>query len=472
MEDIKRTIRRILNVLVSNVALIASSVVVSFIIPNILTIEDYGYYRTFSLYLTYAGIFSFGLTEGIVLKYGGSDYNELVREDFRTYFKWLLVINLFFSVTLSFISSLFINNEYRFIFYALSINIFALNISSHFQQISQITLRVKEYSFRRILQAILNVAIVMFLLFSANVLKNEVNYKMYIVLLVAMNIVLALWYIYTYRDISFGKSHKMFELEKDVFDLCKNGLPLLFANLSSAFFMILDRQFINIAYPNKTYAIYSFAYSMLSLITVATSAVHTIMYPTIKRVDYDSLKSSYKIASETVLLLLTLMLFSYFPLVVIVNTFIPKYIDSLSIFRIIMPCIVVSSTITVTMRSYYKALNESTRYFRLSIVAIVASFLLDLVCFFTIKTIESLSISSLFVVIAWYILCEDYLVKLFSLNRWKNLCYIILCFVAFFVASSLKNLIFGALLFLLVYLCLTYILYREDIRKMWVLYKK
>ena len=65
----------------------------------------------------------------------------------------------------------------------------------------------------------------------------------------------------------------------------KLGMPLLLANLCSTFLISLDRQFVSMLFTTEEYAVYAFAYSMLSLITVATSAVATVLYPVFKRMD-------------------------------------------------------------------------------------------------------------------------------------------------------------------------------------------
>ena len=63
-------IKNIIRVLLSNVATIISGIVIGFIIPKILSVRDYGMYKTFTLYMTYAGFFSLGIIDGIVLKFG------------------------------------------------------------------------------------------------------------------------------------------------------------------------------------------------------------------------------------------------------------------------------------------------------------------------------------------------------------------------------------------------------------------
>ena len=82
-----KTLKNIVFVALSNCSTIVSGIVVGFLIPKILSVYGYGMYKTFTLYTTYIGFFSLGIIDGIVLDYGGFNYDELNCEKFRSFFK-------------------------------------------------------------------------------------------------------------------------------------------------------------------------------------------------------------------------------------------------------------------------------------------------------------------------------------------------------------------------------------------------
>ncbi len=57
-----------------NIISIFSSVILALLLPKILSPDEYGYYRVFTLYVGYSGVFCLGLIDGIVLKHGGENY--------------------------------------------------------------------------------------------------------------------------------------------------------------------------------------------------------------------------------------------------------------------------------------------------------------------------------------------------------------------------------------------------------------
>ena len=140
-----KALKNIFKVIISNIAAILSGVVVGFLLPKIISVSDYGFYKTFTLYFNYLGVLSLGIIDGIVLKYGEKDYEDLDRQHFRSYFAWysLLQAAITFIIVLV---SLFLNEpDYKFIFLLLGVNLFPANATGYFQQISQIKHRMKSH---------------------------------------------------------------------------------------------------------------------------------------------------------------------------------------------------------------------------------------------------------------------------------------------------------------------------------------
>ena len=88
----KRFIKNIVIVLISNIISMLSGILIGFIIPKIMGVTEYGYYKTFTLYSTYIGILHFGFLDGIYLKFAGKQYEELYKEKFKTYTQFLFIM--------------------------------------------------------------------------------------------------------------------------------------------------------------------------------------------------------------------------------------------------------------------------------------------------------------------------------------------------------------------------------------------
>lgn len=458
----RKSFKDILMVTISNFTTILAGVITGFIIPKILNIEDYGLYKTFTLYSSYIGLLSLGIVDGIVLKYGNKDLEELELEKMRSIFSIYFSINVIFTLMIFFVCLTTLKNN-KVIFLFIALNIICTNITGYFQQISQITRNFKEYSFRNILKSFLNILIVLilFVMFKFNC---TINYKMYVLMLLISNYFLTIWYMFTYKELIFGKRNTINSIKNDMKLLIKNGFPLLIANLCSTLLLTLDRQFVNVLFENEIYAIYAFAYNLLSLVTVAVSAISTVLFPSLKRAEKSKIMNEYKDYVSLIALLIFLCISIYFPLSIFIRWYLPNYILSLGIFRTIFPGLVISSAISIIIQNYYKVLNISREFFKKSVFALIISFALNVIFYKIFKTPLSISVASIFSMIIWYISCDITLSKIIYVNNINNLIYMLIGIVIFYLCSNLNNWLLGFGLYILLIVILSFVFAKTAIK--------
>ena len=458
----KKPIKSILLVSLSNFFKLLSGVLIGFLLPKIMDVTEYGFYKTFSLYATYVGLFTIGITDGIYLYFGGFNYNDIDKKSFRSITLLYFIIETFFSICFLAVS-FFFTGEYRFILIFLSIFLIGNNISVYFQFISQITGRFKELSFRITIQSILNCGSVLILWILHKYTDVSVTFRIYTIIYCIINVVLSLWYIFTYRDITFGEHLSLKNETKAVWSLIKLGIPLLIANLCSSLILTIDRQFVSIFFSIEEYAIYAFAYNMLSLITTTISAISIILYPFLKKQNLDSSRNMYSDLSAIIICVLFLSIIVYFPLCWFVSWFLPKYISSLPIFRVILPGLVISSTISMVFHNYYKIENKEKIYFMITIAILIISIIANLIAYYLSKSTLIISVASIIVTMVWYIVSEVFFIKKYKIRWWKNISYIILMMVAFYSITLISKWWLAMIIYLVCFLVISFIFYRNII---------
>lgn len=459
----KRTIKDILKVSLSNVLKLLAGVLVGFLLPKIIGVTDYGYFKTFTLYSSYIGLLHFGFADGIYLLYGGKNYEELERSSFRLFTFFLILLELIIAVAGGFVALLLLEGELKFLFICLAFYLLSANITNYYQIISQVTSRFNELSLRTVIQSILTCIAVVALWITYKLDGNLLSYRIYTIIFVAISIILTLWYIYTYRDITFGKKQPYSEGKKTLFSFFKIGFPLLFANLCSTFILTIDRQFVNILFETDTYAVYAFAYNMLALITTALAAISTVLYPTLKRTNKETLKNNYVFLIRMILIMVFACLSVYFPLKWFVPWFLPKYIDSLPIFRIILPGLAVSSAISIVMHNYYKTEGKELMFFVKSIIILVLSGIANLVAYSIFKTTLSISIASIIVMVVWYAIIEEYFIREYKIKWIKNFAYMVLMSAGFYFITMWNNWWVTLLIYIGFFVVVTCLFYWNDI---------
>ena len=81
------------------------SALTTFVVPKLLGATNYGYWQLYLFYVSYIGIFHFGWNDGIYLRYGGSNYNDLDKDSLYEQFCIELTINYICLFEYLFISS-------------------------------------------------------------------------------------------------------------------------------------------------------------------------------------------------------------------------------------------------------------------------------------------------------------------------------------------------------------------------------
>lgn len=445
----------------SNFFVLLSGLLSSFLLPKIMSLNDFGLYKTFTLYISYAPIVELGFFEGIYLKYTGVNEENYDLHKFRAYFKVYIIINLIVTIFAWLLIIPIIGSDKKNIMLLVVIYALINNIIAYLQILSQCREKFDEYSkFNAFRSVMICCATIMFLIIDKILAYKD--YYCYINLYLFANLVVMIVYLYNYRNYVFGKSEKLMGLKKEYISFFKIGFPLLISNLCSTLILTLDRQFVNILFNSEDYAIYAFAYSMLQLITVLTSAISLVLFPALKKMKEDKLFSSFSVYENRLFIMASIFLLAYYPIEWVIRTFLPTYIKSLDIFLVILPTLGVSIVISVLIQNFFKVLKKTSIYFIVTLIVLVISFILNYIFYVIFKTMISISIASLVTSIFWYI------ISIFILKKWMDISmnynlikYVINCFI--FIVLNIYNI--NIMVHIIVLLITILILWGKDIRK-------
>ena len=457
--DNKRFLKNVFVVIISNVFSAISGILIGFVVPKILSVGDYGYYKTFTLYSTYIGLLHFGFIDGIYLKFAGQSYENLDKEKFRTYTRVLMLVEGIFSLIGMSISLFFLNTATFFIFIFVGLNIFLTNMTSYFEFICQVTMRFKQRSARKIILCTLNILSVGVLYLLYKFANSEITGLLYIEITCLIAAIILGWYIITYRHIVFGKANSIKEEKSNLIFFIKTGILLLFATLVAQFIFAVDQQFINILFDEETYATYAFAYNMINVILIATSAISVVFFPTIKQMSKESLVERYPLINSYFLIAVSFCLISYYPLEFIVRFFLDKYIPSLPIFLIVLPGAVISSNITSIKYNCFKAFDMIKSFFFISLIILALSIGADAAVYFIFKEPKYLAIASIVMMTIWFLFAEIYFYKKFKTPWVKNFLYMMVVIGAFYGISFIGNIYIELGVFFAAYCLITYLFF-------------
>lgn len=449
----------------SNLATIVASLASGFLLPKYMSIDDYAYYKVFSLYVAYAAILHFGFADGILLSFGGKKYEELNKEEMRCYSVSFILLELLVACVIIIVSAFALKSEYRFIGILIGIYTFSLNVTSYYRFISQATQRFDEMSIRNILQSVFKLAavIIPILLLNLGVL-NSFTYVIYISSLVGINVLLMIWYLYTYREITFGPRDSLNIHLVSFMEIFKLGILVTVAYEVSNLIFVADRQFVSLLFDTKIYASYSFAYSIIGLITTFIGAISTVMFPILKTLSDEALPRSYPMIMNLFTIFSMAALCVFYPLIIFVKWFLPDYISSIIFIKIVFPALAISSCITIIVSTYYKAIKKVNIYFKASVLALVLAILLNYLAYSCFKSAEAISVASVLTLILWYVTIGSHAAKLFGYNLGRQLIYMFVMISVFYVlVFSVSNYWLGLAINVVSYIVISLLFYHNEL---------
>ena len=428
MDPVKKDM---MGVAVSRGLSLTAGVVTGLLLPKLLTVSDYGYLKIFTLYLTYTALLHFGFVDGILLKFAGRDYEMLRREQLRTYTRFFALFQVAAGCALSVAGSLFQDPAYRFILRMLGVNMVLVNLTTYYQFISQATRRFSEYSAKQLLAAVFKAGLVIVLLILRSMGVLEVSYRLYIIALNGIDGVMLLWYVWIYRDITFGPGMPLKEQRGEIGELFKQGILLTLAYQVSHLVLVLDRQFVSVLYPTDTYAVYSFAYNLVMMLSVMISSLAVVLLPVLKRVEPERIKPYYRKTLSVTAILTGAALCCYFPLVGLIRWFLPEYEQSLSYLAAVLPALMYSSCISVVMFTFCKALEQNAGFFKTGCMVLGIGCLTNGAAYGLFRTPLAISYASLLTMAAWFLLQERQLYKHTGMKGRKEFFYLTVLAIGF-----------------------------------------
>ena len=460
MDPVKKDM---MGVAVSRGLSLTAGVVTGLLLPKLLTVSDYGYLKIFTLYLTYTALLHFGFVDGILLKFAGRDYEMLRREQLRTYTRFFALFQVAAGCALSVAGSLFQDPAYRFILRMLGVNMVLVNLTTYYQFISQATRRFSEYSAKQLLAAVFKAGLVIVLLILRSMGVLEVSYRLYIIALNGIDGVMLLWYVWIYRDITFGPGMPLKEQRGEIGELFKQGILLTLAYQVSHLVLVLDRQFVSVLYPTDTYAVYSFAYNLVMMLSVMISSLAVVLLPVLKRVEPERIKPYYRKTLSVTAILTGAALCCYFPLVGLIRWFLPEYEQSLSYLAAVLPALMYSSCISVVMFTFCKALEQNAGFFKTGCMVLGIGCLTNGAAYGLFRTPLAISYASLLTMAAWFLLQEGQLYKHTGMKGRKEFFYLTVLAIGFLTAARIVSSCWvGLAAYLVWFLAATWCFYRKD----------
>jgi len=341
---------------VFNVALV-------FVVPRLISVEDYGYWRMFGLYAGYVGFLHFGFADGALLRWAGRPWEE-VRQEVAPAVKYLVWQHVLVLLPLFVIAALALRGPLRLV--AIAVFIFAplYNVTATLQFGLQGARIFQPVAIATAAAAALMPA---FVLIWASRWQSNLREILVLYLLA--------WCLQLAFLLAWTKPWKSVALRSSATALAKgcvlSGWPIVLANTGMNLIQTADRLAASWAVTIQSFAQYSLAASAMAVPITFIQACSQVLFSHLAGVTPAERKRIYGASSRTMLIVWAILLPYYFALEIFVRRFLPRYVASLQYARVLLLGIPFLAVIQILQMSY-AYLNGRQRHFLVQTVAVLA----------------------------------------------------------------------------------------------------
>jgi len=371
--------------------------IVIFVIPRLVTVEDFGYWRVFLLYSGYAGFLHLGLVEGALLSWGGKPF-RIIRPALRSSLRFIFIQQVALLATGTLFCLILLRPKYWVV--SLAVLLFAAlqNITTLLLYVLQAT---REFGAVGIAVSIPSGGFLILVIVCYFI--KITDYRMLIVsyLLGWIFLLLFLWNrlqpLNSSAAVAIGSIGKQFII---------SGWPIMLSNLAYSVVQSADKIVVNATVSIYGFAQYTLAASMMAVPIAAIAAVSRVFFPHIAACAPEHHQKAYGVSAKLAFLCWSLTVPYYLVLARVLPIMLPKYIESLPYAKILLCGTVFLGSIQILQLSFSNIYGRQRKFLLSASVAVAASLLLALLAATQLHSLMAVAASQVAAGFIWWQLNE------------------------------------------------------------------
>ena len=451
----------------ANILTMLISIIMTLILPKFLGVTDYSYYQLYIFFISYVGFFHFGWIDGIYLKIGGMEYNDLEKSNYVTQFWMLNVLEIIIAAIISIFALFIIKNiDKSFVLISTSVCGVITILRTYLLFILQSTNRIKEYAkYTRVDRFIYFALVIVFLFLGFK------NYKIILYIDIFLKLVALVLCANKMKDIVFGKLNISKNTLLEIFENISIGIKLMLANIASTLIIGVVRFGIQKNWDIETFGKISLTLNISNLLMTFINAVAVIMFPLLRREEESNLPKIYVILRNTLMIFLYMMLIFYYPIKLILSTWLPQYADSLRYMALLFPICIYESKMSMLINTYLKSFRKEKSMLIINTISLILSLILTILSVFILNNLTWAILSIVFLLGFRCVIGELVLTKIMNILIYKDIILETVLTAIFIISSWFINNMFCSIIYTCFYLIYVFIK-RKDIKRTILLFKK
>ena len=439
----------IIKIFSSNLIKMMVTFITAFLVPMVLSVNSYGYYKVYTFYAAYIGILHLGYCDGIYLDYGGKDENSIEKERISTELATLFS----FSLGLALVGCVYGLIRHNFTIICLGLTVVPNIIYTFYSYVYQATGDFKKYTWMLNLSTIMNLVLNGLL-----VIFRISDYRLYICVCVIVQFVSFLAGTFFFGQSGWIQKSKF---SKSVFiRYIQMGSLLMIGNFAYTFFVGIDKWFIKFTLDITAFSMYSFASQMLTVVNMFITPISMTLYSNLSKKRDHLFEREIK---QLLVTLLMLMPIAIYIIIIIISTFMEKYSSAINLIALLLITQIFLSLNLAVFVNLYKVYKMQRVYMKTLLSSLILAMILDLAVAIVHPNPTMYAGATLISCLVWLTL--NFKQFKYMLPDKKECCYVTGLLILFLIEFILKSNIVRIIIYLFSYLLVTYILMNNEWKK-------
>lgn len=375
----------------ANVSRIATTFILTLLLPRLMSVEGYSYWQLYVFYCGYLGYLSLGLSDGTMLKYAGEDYRDLDRREMSSQFWGLALYETAFMAAVFLLGGRLIADGEKRAALQLAVVFMWVNILKyHLQMVLQATCRIPEYARSYTGERLLYFVLVLLCL-ALGRRDFQTVAGMEIVSVTAV----LLYGAFLCREVTFARPLPLRRTLPLLGELVRSGVKITLATAAGQLIVGIVRFAIEQHWGVSTFGQISLSLSMANMLITCISAVGIVLYPMLRKASREKLFALYLPARTCLSAVMYGLLIFYVPGKLVLELWLPKYGESLRYLAILFPLCIYETRTGVLTWTYLKTLRRERDIMGANACMVLVSLG---VTFLTVRVLGSLDMAVLSII--------------------------------------------------------------------------
>lgn len=397
--------RNVIYAFVAQGIALLSGFVMTLVVPKMLGVTEYAHWQLFLFYAGYVAVTMLGVGDGLYLRLGGMHYGDLDRPGIKTEFLAVTVSQLLLAL-LVWLGSLFIDidPDSRFVLLCVLLYLVVQNAYGLMAPVFQAVNLTRIYSMGTVVSKVAFVAMLIALL----ALGDRSYEPIALAYVVSMGISLAYCLVCARVILRAGSKPLTQELHQILEDV-RIGLRVMVAYYASSLIVGVARQVIVMRWGLETFGQMSFAFSLISFVLVFIAQFSMVLFPILRRLDFDQLKERYGQIRDFLYVVAPLAYLLYLPASIILAAWLPDYRESITYLGILMPMFVFDGETNILYSTYLKVYGDTKQLLGFNIAALAVSLVASCLGAYLFGSVEFVVYGLIGAIMLRSVLCGWYL---------------------------------------------------------------